>query len=83
MDDYKINEREQEHQATTDQREAHLLVSVSEAASRMENSNTPSTPASGIGALAVNSPSGLVMVDDPDPYGSSKSPPSQKRDRKG
>eukprot|EP00965_Chrysotila_dentata_P076573 2528223-Pleurochrysis_carterae.AAC.1 len=66
MDD-KINDREQEPQTTTDQRDAHLLVSVSEAPSRMENFNTPSTPTSGIGALAVNSSSGLVMANDPDP----------------
>eukprot|EP00965_Chrysotila_dentata_P044927 1492780-Pleurochrysis_carterae.AAC.1 len=83
MDD-KINEREsQEHQATTDQRDAHLLVSVSEAPSLVENFNIPSTQTGRMGALAVNSPSGLVMADDPNPKGSSKSLPSQKRDRRG
>eukprot|EP00965_Chrysotila_dentata_P164737 5439567-Pleurochrysis_carterae.AAC.1 len=67
MDD-KIYEREQEHQATTDQRDAHLLVSVSEAPNRVENFTLPFTPTSRIGALAVNSPSGLVMADDPNPH---------------
>eukprot|EP00965_Chrysotila_dentata_P138046 4566702-Pleurochrysis_carterae.AAC.1 len=36
-----------------------------------------------MGALAVNSPSGLVMADDPTPNGSPKSLPAQKRDRRG
>eukprot|EP00965_Chrysotila_dentata_P120765 3994201-Pleurochrysis_carterae.AAC.1 len=36
-----------------------------------------------MGALAVNSPSGLVMADDPNSNGSSKSLPNQKRDRRG
>eukprot|EP00965_Chrysotila_dentata_P006775 221717-Pleurochrysis_carterae.AAC.1 len=36
-----------------------------------------------MGALAVNSPSELVMADDPNPNGSSKSLPKQKRDRRG
>eukprot|EP00965_Chrysotila_dentata_P030061 1000797-Pleurochrysis_carterae.AAC.1 len=78
----KINKREQEHQSASDQRNAHLLVSVSEAPSRMENFNTPSTQASGIGALAVNSPFGLVMAENPEPNGSSKSHPNQKRGRR-
>eukprot|EP00965_Chrysotila_dentata_P057084 1894101-Pleurochrysis_carterae.AAC.1 len=82
MDD-KINERGQDHQATTDQRDAHLLVSVSEAPSRMENFNITSTPTSRRGALAVNSPSGLVIADDPKPNGSSKSLPNQRRDQRG
>eukprot|EP00965_Chrysotila_dentata_P023647 783968-Pleurochrysis_carterae.AAC.1 len=80
--DAKINEREQEHQATTDQRDTHLLESVSEAPSRMGNFNITSTPTSGRGALAVNSPSGLVIADDPKPNGSATSPPNQKRDRR-
>eukprot|EP00965_Chrysotila_dentata_P006052 198481-Pleurochrysis_carterae.AAC.1 len=78
----KINEREQAHQSTTDQGNAHLLVSVSEAPSRMENFNLTSTPASGRGALAANSPFGLVIADDPDSNGSLKSLPNQKRDRR-
>eukprot|EP00965_Chrysotila_dentata_P139180 4602399-Pleurochrysis_carterae.AAC.1 len=82
MDD-KIYEQEQEHQATTDQRDAHLLVSVSEAPSRVENSTLPFTPTSRMGALAVNSPSGLVMAHDLNPNGSSKSLPNQKRNRRG
>eukprot|EP00965_Chrysotila_dentata_P100988 3336182-Pleurochrysis_carterae.AAC.1 len=49
----------------------------------MENFNTPSTKASGIGALAANSPSGLVMADDHEPNGFSRSLPNQKRDRRG
>eukprot|EP00965_Chrysotila_dentata_P025980 861731-Pleurochrysis_carterae.AAC.1 len=49
----------------------------------MENFNITSTPTSGRGALAVNSPSGLVIADDPEPKGSSKSLPNQKRDRRG
>eukprot|EP00965_Chrysotila_dentata_P056120 1860133-Pleurochrysis_carterae.AAC.1 len=49
----------------------------------MENFNISSTPTSGTGALAVNSPSGLVIADDPEPNGSSKSLPNQKRDRRG
>eukprot|EP00965_Chrysotila_dentata_P055393 1838106-Pleurochrysis_carterae.AAC.2 len=48
----------------------------------MENSNFTSTPTSGRGALTVNSPSGLVTVDDSEPNGSS-TPHPQKRDRKG
>eukprot|EP00965_Chrysotila_dentata_P131050 4332090-Pleurochrysis_carterae.AAC.1 len=36
-----------------------------------------------MGALAVNSPFGLVMADNPNPNGSLKPPPIQKRDRKG
>eukprot|EP00965_Chrysotila_dentata_P134424 4445449-Pleurochrysis_carterae.AAC.1 len=36
-----------------------------------------------MGALAVNSPSGLDMADDPNPNGFSKSLPNQKRDRRG
>eukprot|EP00965_Chrysotila_dentata_P023484 778455-Pleurochrysis_carterae.AAC.1 len=82
MDD-KTNEREQDHQATTDQRDAHFLVSVSEAPSQTENFNITSTPTSGRGALAVNSSSGLVTAYDPKPNGSSKSPPNQIRDRRG
>eukprot|EP00965_Chrysotila_dentata_P181858 6003656-Pleurochrysis_carterae.AAC.2 len=82
MDD-KTSYREQGHQATTDRRDAYLLVSVSEAPSRMENFNTTSTPTSGKGALAVNSPSGLVTADDPKPNGSTKFLPTQKRDRWG
>eukprot|EP00965_Chrysotila_dentata_P077303 2552462-Pleurochrysis_carterae.AAC.1 len=81
MDD-KINEREQEHQTTTDQRDAHLLVSVLEAPSRVKNFTIPSTPTGRMGALAVNNFSGLVMADDPNPNGSSKSLPNQKRDRR-
>eukprot|EP00965_Chrysotila_dentata_P073900 2440848-Pleurochrysis_carterae.AAC.1 len=81
MDD-KTNEREQDHQSTTDRRDAHLLVSVSEAPSRMENFNITSTPTSGKGALAVNSPSGLVKADGPKPNGSPKFLPNQKRDRR-
>eukprot|EP00965_Chrysotila_dentata_P092220 3044189-Pleurochrysis_carterae.AAC.1 len=60
MDD-KINEREQELQMTTDRRVAHLLVSDPKAPSRIENFNLLSTPTGRMGALAVNSPSGLVM----------------------
>eukprot|EP00965_Chrysotila_dentata_P050713 1681257-Pleurochrysis_carterae.AAC.1 len=82
MDD-KTNEREQDHQATTDRRYAHLLVNVSEAPSRKENFNITSTPTSERGALAVNSPSGLVTADDPEPNGSAKSPPNHKSDRRG
>eukprot|EP00965_Chrysotila_dentata_P135361 4475199-Pleurochrysis_carterae.AAC.1 len=82
MDD-KIYEREQEHEATTDRRDAHLLMSVSAAPSRVENFNPPSTPTGRMGTLAVNSPSGLVMVDDSNPYSSSKSLPNQKCDRRG
>eukprot|EP00965_Chrysotila_dentata_P060365 2000631-Pleurochrysis_carterae.AAC.1 len=67
---------------TTGQGDAHLLVSVSEALSLMENSNFTSIPTSGRGALAVNSPSGLVTVDGSEPNGPSN-PPNQKRDRKG
>eukprot|EP00965_Chrysotila_dentata_P098772 3265901-Pleurochrysis_carterae.AAC.1 len=66
MDD-KIYEREQEQQATTDRRDAHRLVSVPEAPSRVETFNLPSTPICRMGALAVNGPSGLVMADDPNP----------------
>eukprot|EP00965_Chrysotila_dentata_P172082 5678807-Pleurochrysis_carterae.AAC.1 len=66
MDD-KINEREQENQAVMDQRDTYLLVSVSEAPSQVENFTIPSTPTGRIGAFTVNSPSGLVMADDPDP----------------
>eukprot|EP00965_Chrysotila_dentata_P162053 5351618-Pleurochrysis_carterae.AAC.1 len=66
MDD-KINEREQEPHMTTDRRVAHLLVSDSKAPSRMENFNLPSTPTGRMGASAMNSPSGLVMADDPNP----------------
>eukprot|EP00965_Chrysotila_dentata_P164612 5434506-Pleurochrysis_carterae.AAC.1 len=36
-----------------------------------------------MGALAANSPSGLVMADNPDPNGSSKSLPNQNRDQRG
>eukprot|EP00965_Chrysotila_dentata_P027028 896926-Pleurochrysis_carterae.AAC.1 len=36
-----------------------------------------------MGALALNSPSGLVMADDSNPNGSPKSLPNQKRDRRG
>eukprot|EP00965_Chrysotila_dentata_P153075 5058757-Pleurochrysis_carterae.AAC.1 len=82
MDD-KINEREQEHQTTTDQRDAHLLVSISEAPRRVEKLTIPSTPTGRMGTLAVNSLSGLVMADAPNPNGSSKSLPNQKRDRRG
>eukprot|EP00965_Chrysotila_dentata_P200610 6180068-Pleurochrysis_carterae.AAC.4 len=81
MDD-KTNEREQDHQATTDRRDAYLLVSVSEAPSQTENFNITSAPTSGRGALAVNSSSGLVTAYDPKPNDSSKSPPNQKRDRR-
>eukprot|EP00965_Chrysotila_dentata_P254863 6212019-Pleurochrysis_carterae.AAC.2 len=49
----------------------------------MENFNITSTPTRGIGALAVNGPSGLVLADDPEPNGSSKSLPNQKRDQRG
>eukprot|EP00965_Chrysotila_dentata_P211051 6186260-Pleurochrysis_carterae.AAC.2 len=49
----------------------------------MENFNFTSTPTSGRGALYVNSPSGLVTVDDSVPNDSSKLPPTQKRDQKG
>eukprot|EP00965_Chrysotila_dentata_P035486 1180602-Pleurochrysis_carterae.AAC.2 len=83
MDD-KINKQEREHrQMTTEQKDAHLLVSVSEAPSRIENFNIPSTSTGRTGALAVNSPSGLVLADDSNPNGSSKPLPNQKRDRKG
>eukprot|EP00965_Chrysotila_dentata_P170459 5626782-Pleurochrysis_carterae.AAC.1 len=82
MDD-KIYEREQKHQATTDQRNAHLLVSVSEAPSRVENFTLPFTPTSRMGALAVNSPFDLFMADDPNPNISSKFLMNQKRDRRG
>eukprot|EP00965_Chrysotila_dentata_P084636 2793457-Pleurochrysis_carterae.AAC.1 len=75
--DNKSNEREQKHQAVTGQVDAHLLVIVSEAPSRMENVQISSTPTSGIGALAVNSPPWLVIADDPEPNGSSKSLPNQ------
>eukprot|EP00965_Chrysotila_dentata_P050246 1665090-Pleurochrysis_carterae.AAC.1 len=82
MDD-KIIEREQEPQTTTDRRVVHLLVSVPEAPSRIENFNlVPSTPTSRMGTLAVNGPFGLVMADDPNPHGSPKSFPNQKRDRR-
>eukprot|EP00965_Chrysotila_dentata_P167956 5545737-Pleurochrysis_carterae.AAC.1 len=83
MDD-KTNDQEQDHQATTDRsRDAHLLMSFSEAPSRMENFNTTSTPTSGRKALAVNSPSELVTADDPEPNGSTKFHPTQKRNRRG
>eukprot|EP00965_Chrysotila_dentata_P181805 6001747-Pleurochrysis_carterae.AAC.1 len=82
MDD-KIYEREQEPQATTDRRDAHLLVSVSEALSRVENFTLQSTPTCRMGALAVNSPSGLAMTDDPNLNGPPKSLTNQKRDRRG
>eukprot|EP00965_Chrysotila_dentata_P083295 2748110-Pleurochrysis_carterae.AAC.2 len=50
----------------------------------MENSNSTSTPTSGRGALAVmNSPSGLVTVDDSEPTGPPKPLLTPKRDRKG
>eukprot|EP00965_Chrysotila_dentata_P081920 2703538-Pleurochrysis_carterae.AAC.1 len=75
MDD-KINDREQDQEAHTGRRDARILVSVSEAPSRMENSNITSTPTSGRGALAVNSPSGLDTADDPKHNGSPKSPPN-------
>eukprot|EP00965_Chrysotila_dentata_P185824 6135014-Pleurochrysis_carterae.AAC.1 len=65
--DEKINEREQELQMTTDRRVSQLLVSDSEAPSRIENFNLPSTQTGRMGALAVNSPSGFVMADDPNP----------------
>eukprot|EP00965_Chrysotila_dentata_P163884 5410040-Pleurochrysis_carterae.AAC.1 len=58
MDD-KTNEREQDHQATTDRRKAHLVVSVSKAPSRMENFNITFIPTSGREALAVNNLLGL------------------------
>eukprot|EP00965_Chrysotila_dentata_P049972 1656045-Pleurochrysis_carterae.AAC.1 len=67
---------------TTDRRVAHILVSDSEAPSRIENFNLPATPAGRVGALAVNSPFGLVMANDPNPNGSAKPPPNQKRDRR-
>eukprot|EP00965_Chrysotila_dentata_P144278 4765383-Pleurochrysis_carterae.AAC.1 len=81
MDD-KINEREQEHHVTTDQRDAHLLVSVSEAPNGMENFNITLTSTSRMGALVVNSPSGLVIAGDPESNGSSKSLANQQRDRR-
>eukprot|EP00965_Chrysotila_dentata_P167490 5531009-Pleurochrysis_carterae.AAC.1 len=68
---------------TTDRRVAHLLVSGLEATSRTENFNTLPTPTSRMGALTVNGPSGLVMADDPNPNGSSKPLPNQKRDQRG
>eukprot|EP00965_Chrysotila_dentata_P166957 5512892-Pleurochrysis_carterae.AAC.1 len=81
MDD-NINEREQDQQMTTDRSVAHLLVSVPEAPSRTKNFNLPSTPTSRMGALTVNGPSGLVITGDPNPNGSPKSLPNQKRDRR-
>eukprot|EP00965_Chrysotila_dentata_P095181 3146448-Pleurochrysis_carterae.AAC.1 len=66
MDD-KIFEREQELQTTTDRRVAHLLVSDLEAPSQIENFNQSSTSTGRMGALAVNSPSGLVMAGDANP----------------
>eukprot|EP00965_Chrysotila_dentata_P052905 1754382-Pleurochrysis_carterae.AAC.1 len=82
MDD-KINDRERDQRTATGQRDAHLLVSVLEAPSQMENSNTTSTPASGRGELAVNGPSGLVTVDDSEPNGSPKPLPTRNGDQKG
>eukprot|EP00965_Chrysotila_dentata_P149302 4930923-Pleurochrysis_carterae.AAC.1 len=67
---------------TTDRRVAHLLVSDLEAPSPIENFNQSTTQTGRMGALAVNSPSGLVIADDLSPNGSSKPPPIQKRDRK-
>eukprot|EP00965_Chrysotila_dentata_P249293 6208830-Pleurochrysis_carterae.AAC.1 len=81
MDD-KISDRERDQRKTKGQRDAHLLVSVSEAPSRMENSNYTSTPTSGRGALVVNSLVGPVTVDDSEPNGFSKLPPTYKRDQK-
>eukprot|EP00965_Chrysotila_dentata_P248446 6208328-Pleurochrysis_carterae.AAC.2 len=83
MDD-KINDQKQDQRKTTGQRDAHLLVSVLEAPSRMENSNLTSTPTSGWrrGALVVNSASGLVTVEDSKPNGSLNPPATQKRDKK-
>eukprot|EP00965_Chrysotila_dentata_P021908 725361-Pleurochrysis_carterae.AAC.1 len=48
----------------------------------MENFNITSTPTSERGTLAVNSPSGLVTADDPEPNGSPKFLLSQKRNRR-
>eukprot|EP00965_Chrysotila_dentata_P009797 319672-Pleurochrysis_carterae.AAC.1 len=41
------------------------------------NSNTTTTPTSGRGAMAVNSPFGLVTVDDSKPNGSPKPLPTR------
>eukprot|EP00965_Chrysotila_dentata_P207103 6183934-Pleurochrysis_carterae.AAC.2 len=81
MDD-KINDREQDQRMTTDQGDTHLLVGVLKAPSPMENFN-PTTSTSGRGELAMNSPSGLVMVDDSEPNGFSKPLPTWKRGEKG
>eukprot|EP00965_Chrysotila_dentata_P236238 6201206-Pleurochrysis_carterae.AAC.2 len=77
MDD-KINDHKHDQRKTTGQGDAHLLVSVPEASSQMESFNT-TTSTSGRGALAVNSPSGLVMADDSEPNGSPKPLPTRKR----
>eukprot|EP00965_Chrysotila_dentata_P029750 988952-Pleurochrysis_carterae.AAC.1 len=53
-------------------------MSVPEAPSQMENFNF-TTSTSGRGALAVKSPSRLVMVDDSEPDGSLKPLPPWKR----
>eukprot|EP00965_Chrysotila_dentata_P132135 4368880-Pleurochrysis_carterae.AAC.1 len=48
--DNKINDRERDERTTTGQRDAHLLVNVSQAPSLMDkNFNTTSTPTSGRG----------------------------------
>eukprot|EP00965_Chrysotila_dentata_P225038 6194534-Pleurochrysis_carterae.AAC.4 len=80
--DNKKNNCKQEPQNTTDQRDAHLLVGVSETPSPMKIFNL-TTSTSGGGALAVNSPSGLVMVNDSEPSGSSEPLSTRKRYQKG
>eukprot|EP00965_Chrysotila_dentata_P224019 6193930-Pleurochrysis_carterae.AAC.2 len=82
MDD-KIKEREQDQRTTTGCGNAHLLVSVPEAPSRMDNFNT-ATPTSEGETLAKNSLSGLVIVDESESNGSLiPLLPGWKRDQKG
>eukprot|EP00965_Chrysotila_dentata_P195059 6176768-Pleurochrysis_carterae.AAC.1 len=77
-----MNDHEQEPQMTTDRGDAHLLVSVFEAPSPMEDTDHLTFPTSGGEAPVVTSSSGQVAAHDSDPSGLWDLLPTWKSDRK-